>query len=198
MSKEFNREEWAKSFEKQAKEQRKVLIENLRIPHQAEIKNPNTLNIMNNGILNAIEDEAYSLDMSVKNIVALDLEKYYKVAPVKDRDGFVTIMCYEDCKFEGAYLFLGAMKAMANIVKNNKFIKTNMVTGLYGEYNWQIESCMNIANKQRYINGCLHAKKTETMSTHHDYTFLFGCNAMGQRYIQYRILSRVPNEKIYA
>lgn len=190
MIKEFSREDWTKNIEKQAKEQRKVLIENLRIPRQAEIKNPNTLSTMNTGILNAIEDEIYGWGKSVKNIVALDLEKYYNDYPVKAGDGFVTIMGYED------ELFVRALKAMANIIKNNNYIKTNFVTGA-SNCSWEIANCMNIANKQRYKSGCLHAKKTETMSTHHDYTFLFGCNEMGQRYIQFRILRRITNDKIY-
>lgn len=192
----FSREEWGKSFEGYVKDQKKQLVENLRINKNNRM-NPNQSKGIHSGVVNMIEDEAFSYNIkSAKNVYALDLEKYYKAAPVKDRDGFVTIMCYDDCKFEGAYLFLGALKAMANIINNNSFEKVSSLP-MYPEFNWDIENCMNIQGK-RFINGCLHAKKRETMSTHHDYTFLFGCNDIGQRYIMFRIFTRVPNEKYYA
>jgi len=147
---DFSREEWGKSFESYVKDQKKQLIDSLRIQN-GSILNPNQLKGMHSGVINMIEDEAYPYGIKgAKSVGALDLEKYYKVAPVKDRDGFVTIMCYEDTKFEGAYLFLGALKAMANIINNSSFEKVSSLP-MYPEFDWSIGNCGNIQGK-RFIN----------------------------------------------
>lgn len=174
------------SIAKEQKQRREQVIERSRVTRECKV---NRLRIAET-LKNTLNDAAYNYGLVDSKITALDLERYYRDnIDQKDRDGFITIMSYEEQDY------LRAMKTMVNALKS-KTLLVRVYTNEFNTYHWNVEPCENFKG-MKFADGVIHVKRQITETTHHDYLILFGKNNRGQRYISYRIIKRVPNTKVY-